>query len=380
MAHVAQHLPEARFLSHFDGARGESAPTQRLAAITRAGEALHEELSSAPPVTFCKSFDLVRAPYPTRFGLREACALPFPFLHILNRLVVVQFATPFGLRTLLVSPTDPLANAKTPFFRRLRELLPVPSVTEPMLAPITATVAQCLKSIGMSPAEVDYITYDHLHTQDLRPWLGDGELQGYFPRAKLLVRRQEWESVHGLLPPQRDWYCPDGTLGVDPERVVLFEGDMMLGSSVLLMSTPGHTEGNHSIVLVTPEGPLVTSENGIAADCYAPEHSEIPGVRSYAASTGMDVVINGNTLEGSIDQYLSMVQERVVAGPSKADPRFPNVAPSSELAESWLAPGLRPTHAVGTLEFGVPVLESNRTETRIEDGSATRVDGGTHAA
>lgn len=46
-----------------------------------------------------------------------------------------------------------------------------------------------------------------------RTGLGDGTREGYFPNAKLLVTRQEWESVHGLLPIQADWYCPEGTTG-----------------------------------------------------------------------------------------------------------------------------------------------------------------------
>ena len=68
----------------------------------------------------------------------------------------------------------------------------------------------------------------------------------------------------------------------------------------------------------------------------------------------MDIVINGNTLEGGLDQYLSMVQEREVAGPSKRNPDFPNIMPSSELTPYWMFPGVRPSFSFGELEFGTP--------------------------
>jgi hypothetical protein len=78
----------------------------------------------------------------------------------------------------------------------------------------------------------------------------------------------------------------------------------------------------------------------------------IPGLRRYAKETGMEVVLNGNTLERGLDQYLSMVQEREMAGPSRRNPDFPNVVTSSELASYWLFPGIRPTFSFGPLEFG----------------------------
>ena len=42
------------------------------------------------------TFDLAIVPYPLRYGLRDACPLPAPFVHILNRLFIVQFETADG--------------------------------------------------------------------------------------------------------------------------------------------------------------------------------------------------------------------------------------------------------------------------------------------
>jgi hypothetical protein len=64
------------------------------------------------------------------------------------------------------------------------------------------------------------------------------------------------------------------------------------------------------------------------------------------------VVLNGNTLESSVNQYVSMVLEKTIAGPSPDNPEFPNVVCSSEFDSHWAFPGLRPTYMVGDLAYG----------------------------
>ena len=46
-------------------------------------------------------------------------------------------------------------------------------------------------------------------------------------------------------------------------------------------------------------------------------------------------------------KYISMVQEKTVAGPAKRDPRFPNIFPSSEMTPFVLLPGTKPALYVG---------------------------------
>jgi len=253
----------------------------------------------------------------------------------------------------LFSPSDFEANRETPFFKRMIEKYgPLSPLVSSFLAPVEHTVEQALEAIGITPEAVDFISYDHLHTQDIRKWLGDGKDKGVFPNAKLLIMKQEWDSTTALLPQQKDWYCPHGIDGIPAERVVFLDSSVRLGKSVALVQTPGHTEGNHSLVANTADGLLVTSENGISADSYAPEHSEIPGVRDYAKATGMEVILNGNTLENSLDQYISMVVEKTIAGASNKNSLFTNFVPSSELTAYWGFPGLKPSFTFGELEYG----------------------------
>lgn len=348
--------PTIRPIDDFKGVRRLPTPSDRLTAIRRQARAFRERMLDGPVARMLRSFDLAKVPYPTRYGLRDACTVPIPYIHILNRLFVVQFDTPQGVKTLLAEPLDREGNAQTPFFHRMASMVGgAEGRLSRMMWPELGEVGDCLAQLGLTPDDIDYITYDHLHTQDLRRWLGTDTRRAFFPRAKLLVMRQEWMSARGLLPLQAQWYCPHGTEGIPEQRVILLDDDVMLGDSVALVRTPGHTEGNHSLVVHSPEGLYVSSENGVSADSYAPDKSDIPGLRRYAAVTGAEVVLNGNTLEGSVDQYLSMVQEKEIAGCSERNPDFFNVAPTSEMTPHRLSPGVRPTFYVGELRFGSPV-------------------------
>lgn len=340
-----------------DNTRQDPHPQTRLATARKAAQAFRERMLAAPHAVFYRSMDLVRVPYPTRYGLLNATTVPTPLLHIFNRIFIIQFNTREGLKTLLFSPSDIDANRETPFFKQLSERAgPLAPKVDKWLAPIVQRVEDALHIAGIRPEQVDYISYDHLHTQDARKWLGSETTPGYFPNAKLLVMKQEWDSTLALLPPQAYWYCPNGIAGIPPERVILLEHSVILGDGVALVQSPGHTEGNHSLVVNTPDGLLVTSENGISADNYAPLHSRIPGVRDYAQRTGMEVILNGNTLERGLDQYISMVVEKTIAGPNPRNPDFYNFVPSSELTPYWSFPGLKPSFQFGQLQYGMPVL------------------------
>lgn len=344
----------------FKGSRGITSPISRLNEVKKRAILFREEMLKMPQVEYYQSFPLIRVPYPTRFGLAHACKAFSPYLHILNRLFIVQFKQSGTLKTLLISPSDTQANKETPFFKKLSNSLgPFKKILEPIIAPQIDTVENVLLQVGIAPEDVDYISYDHLHTQDLRKWLGTKKSPAFFPNAKLLVTKQEWESANGLLPllNQQNWYCPHGLEGVDSSRVIVLEEDTMVGDGVAIMKTPGHTEGNHSFVVHTPQGLLVTSENGIGPDAYSPKHSSLPGVKAYAQKYDIEVLMNSNTLERSLDQYISMIQEKVVAGPHPNNPNFTNVVSSSELCSHWAFLGIRPTFQIGELKFGRPQVK-----------------------
>lgn len=330
----------------FDGSRKALGQQARVEDTRAASLAFRQQMLAGPKVRYFESFDLIKVIYPTRYGLRNAYSAERlnEYLHITNRLFVVQYDTPTGLKTLLASPSDHERGGETPFFRRLQDTTPKFIVDRVVTR--YASVPEVLEKIGLKPEDVDYISYDHLHTQDVRRWLGTGDEPALFPNAKLLVHFRELASALDLNPYQADWFPPNGLAGIPESKIVQFDGSVMLGEGIALVHTPGHTEGNHSFVVHTDEGLWVTSENGISADAYAPQRSTIWGVAKYAKAIGTEVIINGNTLEDSVDQYISMVQELTIAGPSKRDERYPNVFPSSELTPCWMFPGTSPSYQV----------------------------------
>ncbi len=348
--------------THFQGTRDSLRPLERVETVRAAAEDFRKNMLVGPKVKFYKTFELIRVPYPAKFGYLNAISLPTPYIHICNKLFVIQFNSDDGLKTLLVSPSDWEHQYDTPYFKHMLEdtgMFAKP--VEKLIVRIKNTVLGALAQLGLDPKDVDYITYDHLHTQNVTRWLGGAGEAAIFPNAKLLVMREEWEGAQSLLPWQNQWYCPGGINGVIDDRIELLDGDVFLGDgSVALMRTKGHTEGNHSIVAHTDQGLLVTSENGVSMDAYAPEHSTIRGLAHYAKITQAEVVLNGNTLEVGNDQYISMIQEKTVAGRYPKDERFFNMALSSESAGYSLFPGTAPTIRMGNLEFGTftPKLKS----------------------
>jgi hypothetical protein len=339
-----------RAITDFDGARDAALPMDRLREIRRRSAAFRERFMDEPIITGARSLDLLRVPYPSWYaftGVYAQAVIKPLMVHLLTRMTVIRFLDFEGApRTLLFGASDHERGRATPFFERLAQK--TPSFLHGAMAPVHATVPQALTACGISPAEVDYLSFDHLHTQDLRRWLGDG---GFFPNASLLVHRQEWASARALLPLQSDWYCPGGTDGIAASRVIAFDGSIQLGRGIALMHTPGHTEGNHSLVIRTPDGIRVSSENGVSADSWSPEQSRHNAIRRYATATGAEVILNGNTQESSVDQYLSMVQEKCIAGAS-TDHGFANCVPSSECTPHWLFLGAPASHLFGAWSFG----------------------------
>ena len=341
-------------ITDFDGSRDAASPMERLEAVRLAASEYRKKLLSQSNVKYYQSIDLVRAPYPTWYGYTGVFAqksLSFPFLHLLNRLFIIQYIDFKGkIRVILFSPTDIENNRRTPFFDRLAQS--VPESFSSILAPQYTTVEQALAKLNIDPSQIDYISYDHLHTQDLRKWLGTSTQKAYFPNAKLIVHEKEWASIQGLLPVQSDWYCPNAVKEVDASKIIKFNKSIALGDGIALIHSPGHTAGNHSLVVKIDDQVFVTSENGISLDAYEPKNSKIKAIRDYANKTGVEVIINGNTQEGSNEQYISMVMEKTIAGALKNNPDFPSCACSSEATPYWLMPGLKQTTLLGPIQMG----------------------------
>lgn len=370
----------------FAEANQQTLPGRQLQAIKEAGPAFHEWFSRAGTVRAVRTFDLVGLPYPTEYALfRAHSSLATPFVRITNRFLVVQFDDHDGvLRTMLVGPTDVELAENTAYFEALGQTMPGP--VQSIVVKRYQTVVEHLADIGLDPADIDYITFDHLHTQDIRRWLGTREPQpdlaakgmaaknepvaALFPNAKLLIMRREWEQFPGEHPLQRRWFQGSTYPAVRTDNIELIDEDVWLGPGVALINTPGHTVGNHSIVLNTSSGVWTSSENGMMPEAYDPESSDIPGLRGYFAETGFEVVLNSNTPESSAVQYNSMVKEKLMAG--RGGPAGEHVQHfcSSEMSPWWFAQRNGPGFTFERITHGE--LDVNPTAARKAGRTASR--------
>ncbi len=311
-------------------------------------------------ISAMQTVDIASAGYPASFAFGGAATGVNPYINIINRLQVVQFEDFDGRpRTLAYEPTVTEGPAEAPFYEqmiaRYGEFL-----SYKVLAKIFNTVEGALAETGLRPEDVDFVSFDHLHVQDVRFVLGSndagrdgkGPIPALFPNAKLVTQRKEWDTFKSIHPMQWAWYVEQGVDGIPDENVILADGDIELGKGCALVWTPGHTDGNHSLCVNTPEGVWVSSENGVSADNWHPRISKIPGVRKTAEFFGREVILNSNTLEDSIDQYDSMIKEKALADPNPRDPRYLNVFPSSEMADWKRQWPIVPTFTYGGINYG----------------------------
>src|ERR1700722_14198995 len=315
----------------------------RLRAVRVAAERLRDRFAAGPRGVAVRTLPLTTLLYPTKYAFHSAARSPAPFVVLTHRAVLVQFLQAGTLKNLLFNPTDIEAARATPYLARLGARFG--ERTTNFLVQTFESIEGQLVGHGLTTADIDYIAFDHFHTQDLRGVLGteDGARAARFPNATLIAPAREWSEWDDPHPLQRAWFIADGKRGVRTTRLALTRGDFALGDGVILVRTPGHTGGNQTLFLNTEEGVWGISENGTSADSWSPLDSRIPGLKAACRANEVDLVMNANTLAAGADQYASMVLERTFVDRVRRAPAFVQMFPSSEVTPSKLAPGLKPT-------------------------------------
>lgn len=357
----------------FDEAHAETHSGRQLGLIKETAQDFRRWFRDTGTPQYVGSFDLAAVPYPSRFGLLHAGnKVPSPLVTMTNRLVVVQWQQPDGtLRTLLWEPSDVDLGRNCPFYANLSKK--TPSFLEPLGFTKFSSVLEHLRSIGIAPEEVDYLSFDHLHIQDIRRLVGtrgaapdlgaERRVEPWFPNAQLVVQKEELELLENVHPLQRVWYQPETYRDLRPESLHVIEGDVLLGPGVALLHTPGHTPGNHSLVLNTSTGIWASSENVIAAECLTPEHSRIRGLRQWSHDMRQEVILNGNTIETTAEQYNSVIKEKHIVDRSVTNPEFLQFQPTAELSPNRVNIGAQPTFTHGGIQHGSPQATSQSATT-----------------
>ena len=274
-----------RTLDDFEDALATWPRGDRLEAIRAAGIGFKQRFKERGEILGLRTFDLASAPYPTKMALGGASIGLTPFVSLQPRMMVIQFEGFDGdVKTLVWQPLVPDGAREAPFYAQLTEVMP--DWLERITVDYRHEVGEAVRLAGLAMEDVDFVAFDHLHVQDMRRLLGttepvDGRSEPWppmFPNGRWICQRKELDTFRSIHPLQWAWYVDGGMDHAREDNLLSIDADVMLGKGVALVRTPGHTDGNQTLVINTPDGVWVSSENGVCLDNWQPEHSKIPGV------------------------------------------------------------------------------------------------------
>lgn len=138
-----------------------------------------------------------------------------------------------------------------------------------------------LADLGMSVADIEIALASHLHFDHVGGYttrLESGEIVPTFPKARYVIRTDEWEDATHPHERNRASYLQDDFVPLDAAGVVdWFDDDSEIRPGVRVQRTGGHT-GQHQIVYVESGGKTVV----FVADLIpTTAHIQDPWVMSY---------------------------------------------------------------------------------------------------
>jgi N-acyl homoserine lactone hydrolase len=121
------------------------------------------------------------------------------------------------------------------------------AMTMPNVAPKVSLV-DLLAKIDLKPDQIKYVGISHYHADHT------GQVNS-FPNATVLIGKGDWEAITSPKPaegvnfkPFENWIKGEGK--VEP---VALDKDVFGDGSVIMLYTPGHTPGHHSLLVKLPQ-------------------------------------------------------------------------------------------------------------------------------
>jgi glyoxylase-like metal-dependent hydrolase (beta-lactamase superfamily II) len=149
------------------------------------------------------------------------------------------------------------------------------SMTAPNVAPKVSVVDQLAK-LGLKPEQIQFVGISHYHADHT------GQVAS-FPQSTLLIGKGDWDAITAPkpaagvnAPPFAHWISGGGKVEPLPNDKDVF-GD----GSVLILNTPGHTPGHHSLLVKLKEKGNVLITGDLA---HFHENYETNGVPWFNAS------------------------------------------------------------------------------------------------
>jgi glyoxylase-like metal-dependent hydrolase (beta-lactamase superfamily II) len=117
------------------------------------------------------------------------------------------------------------------------------AMTTPKVAPKVSLVDQ-LAQINLKPEQIKYVGISHYHGDHV------GQV-GSFPKATLLIGKGDWDVLTSPKPPENAATAPfaNWIKGEGKVEPVALDKDVFGDGSVIMVYTPGHTPGHHSLIV-----------------------------------------------------------------------------------------------------------------------------------
>lgn len=152
------------------------------------------------------------------------------------------------------------------------------AMTAGAVAPKVSLVDQ-LAQKGIRPEQIKYVGISHYHADHT------GQAAS-FPQATLLIGKGDWDVVSSLKPVGANpaFFTPWLSGGAKLETLPL-DKDVFGDGSVVILHTPGHTPGHHSLLVkLAQTGPvLITGDLAHFHENY--ESNGVPGFNTSRAET-----------------------------------------------------------------------------------------------
>jgi N-acyl homoserine lactone hydrolase len=121
------------------------------------------------------------------------------------------------------------------------------SMTAPNVAPKVSIVDQ-IAQLGVKPEQITFVGISHYHADHT------GQVAS-FPKAVLLIGQGDWNAITAPKPAEGVNFAPfEGWIkGDNKVTPVPLDKDVFGDGSVMMLYTPGHTPGHHSLLVKLPQ-------------------------------------------------------------------------------------------------------------------------------
>jgi N-acyl homoserine lactone hydrolase len=131
------------------------------------------------------------------------------------------------------------------------------AMTTPNVAPKVSIVDQIAQA-NVKPEQINFVGISHYHADHT------GQVAS-FPKATLLIGKGDWDAITSPKPaegvnfkPFENWISGGGTVQPQP-----LDKDVFGDGSVMMLYTPGHTPGHHSLLVKTGSGNFLITGDAV---------------------------------------------------------------------------------------------------------------------